>query len=68
MLRGVDQNVTRKYIESMNGQLVVVGGRLAGKMTISVVAYQRGGNNTKPHLRELVANTLKEFGLSGILE
>jgi hypothetical protein len=52
----------------MNGQLVVVGGRLAGKMTISVVAYQRGGNNTKPHLRELVANTLKEFGLSGILE
>jgi hypothetical protein len=68
MLRGVDQNVTRKYIESVNGQLVVLGGRLEGKMAISVVAYQLGGINSKPHLRELVADTLKEFGLSGILE
>ena len=68
MLRGVDHNVTRNYIESVNGQLVVVGGRLAGKMSISVVAYQRGGNNSKPHLRELVADTLKEFGLTGIVD
>jgi hypothetical protein len=68
MLRGVDQNVTRKYIESVNGQLVVAGGRLAGKMFISVVGYQRGGINTKPHLRELADETLKEFGLSGTLE
>lgn len=68
MLRGVDQNVTRKYIETVNGQLVVAGGRLAGKMFISVVGYQSGGTNTKPHLRELAANTLKEFGLSGVVE
>ena len=68
MMRGLDQNMTRKYIESVHGQLVVVGGRLAGKMTISVVAYQPGGNNSKLHLHELVANTLKEFDLTGVIE
>ena len=55
MLRGVDQNVTRQYIESVGGQLVVVGGRLVGKMSMSVVAYQPGGKNSKPDLRELAA-------------
>ncbi len=55
MLRGVDQNVTRQYIESVGGQLVVVGGRLLGKMSMSVIAYQPGGKNSKRDLRELVA-------------
>jgi hypothetical protein len=68
MLRGVDQNVTRKYIESVNGQLVVAGGRLAGKMSISVVAYQPGGTNSKPHLREVAAQTLAEFDLTGVID
>src|SRR5262249_37605116 len=36
MLRGVDQNVTRQFIEGVGGQLVVTGGRFAGKMSISV--------------------------------
>ena len=68
ILRGVDQNVTRQYIESVGGQLVVVGGRLVGKMCISVVAYRPGVENSKSALRELVANTLKEFDLSGVVE
>jgi hypothetical protein len=67
-LRGVDQNVTRQYIESAGGQLVVVGGRLVGKMSISVVAYQPGGKNSKQDLRELVTSTLAEFDLTGIIE
>ncbi len=65
MLRGVDQNVTRRYIESVGGQLVVVGGRLVGKMSMSVVAYQPGRENSKQDLRELAARTLAEFGLTG---
>ncbi len=68
MLRGVDQNVTRRYIESVGGQLVVVGGRLNGKLSMSVVAYRPGGKNTKQDLRELAAHTLAEFGLTGIIE
>ena len=67
MLRGVDQNVTRQYIESVGGQLVVVGGRVVGKMSISVVAYRPGGKNSKQDLRELVAHTLAEFDLTGII-
>jgi hypothetical protein len=67
-LRGVDQNVTRRYIERAGGQLVVVGGRLGGKMSISVVAYQPGGENSKAHLRELAAHTLAEFELTGVID
>ena len=68
MLRGVDQNVTREYMESVGGQLVLVGGRLVGKMSISVVAYQPGGKNSKLDLRELAARTLAEFGLTGVID
>jgi hypothetical protein len=67
-LRGVDQNVTRRYIESAGGQLVVVGARLRGKMSMSVVGYKPGGENTKQALRELVASTLAEFGLTGTID
>jgi hypothetical protein len=68
MLRPVDQGVTRQYIESVGGQLVVVGARLVGKMSMTVVAYQPGGNNSKQDLRELAVHTLAEFGLTGIIE
>ena len=65
ILRGVDQNVRRADMEKAGGQLVVVAGRINGTMTISVVAYEVGAPNSKDRLRELVASTLAEFGLSG---
>lgn len=65
LLRGVDQNVRRADMEKAGGQVVVVAGRINGKMTISVVAYEVGQPNSKDRLRELVAGTLGEFGLSG---
>ncbi|MCT7657372.1 hypothetical protein [Mycobacterium deserti] len=65
LLRGVDQNVRRADIEKAGGQLVVVAGRVNGKMTISVVAYQAGEENSKARVRDLVARTLAEFGLTG---
>ena len=68
MLRPVDQGVTRQYIESSGGQLVVAGARISGQMSISVVAYQPGGKNSKQHLRELAAHTLAEFGLTGTID
>ena len=46
----------------------MVGGRLGGKMSMSVVGYQPGGKNTKQDLRELVARTLTEFGLTGKID
>jgi hypothetical protein len=65
LVRGVDQNVRRADIERAGGQLVVVAGRIGGKVTIGIVGYQPGEENSKPRLRELAAHTLAEFGLTG---
>lgn len=65
MLRGADQNVRRADLERAGGQLVVVAGRISGKIAIDVIGYQVGAENSKQRLRELVASTLAEFGLSG---
>ncbi|CNM47061.1 Fatty acyl-AMP ligase FadD28 and polyketide synthase [Mycobacterium tuberculosis] len=46
----------------------MVGGRLNGKMSMSVVGYRPGGSNTKQDLRELVARTLAEFGVTGKID
>ncbi|AMO59805.1 Fatty acyl-AMP ligase FadD28 and polyketide synthase [Mycolicibacterium phlei] len=63
-LRGIDQGVRRAELERMGGQLVVVGGRLNGKVTICVVGYQCGAQNSKARLRDLALEALGEFGLT----
>ena len=68
ILRGVDRRITRRALEQRSGLLTVVGGRLCGNMEISVIAYLPGQANTKTHLRELVASTLAELGLTGRIE
>jgi hypothetical protein len=65
MVRGVDQNIRRADIERAGGQLVVVAGRIGDKISIGIVSYQPGGENSKPRLRELAAHTLAEFSLAG---
>jgi hypothetical protein len=68
LLRGVDQHVSRQAIERIGGQLVVVAGRINGKISIGVVAYQPGAENTKTHLREVAAQTLAAFELCGVID
>jgi hypothetical protein len=65
MLRGVDQNVLRADIERAGGQLVVVAGRIGGKVGITVVAYQVGTQNSKDWLRQLAKHALADFDLTG---
>lgn len=67
MLRGVDRQITRRVLEERNGLLTVVGGRVGGQVTITVVGYQPGGENTKAGLRERLAATLAEFELTGAI-
>jgi hypothetical protein len=67
ILRGLNQCVSRQALEQARGQLSLVCGSIGGKLSISVGAYQRGGKNTKVNLRELVARTLAEFGLTGVI-
>ncbi len=68
MLRGMDRRNTRQALEQRSGLLGVSGGRIVGKMALGIAAYQPGGQNTKPHLRELAARTLAEFGLTGRID
>lgn len=65
IMRGVDQNVRRADLERAGGQLVVVAGRINGKISIAIVGYQVGAQNSKARLRELTAQTLAEFDLTG---
>lgn len=63
---GVDQATPRGELEHGDGQLVVVSGRISGKIIIGIVAYQSGAENSKTRLRELAAETLAEFDLTGV--
>jgi hypothetical protein len=67
-LRGVDRHVPREYLERRGGLLTVLAGRVGGKISITIVAYQPGKENTKPWLRELAADTMAEFGLTGAIQ
>jgi hypothetical protein len=68
ILRGLNQHVARRDLERGYGQLSLVSGRIGGKVSITVGAYQPGGKNSKPHLRELAARTLAEFELTGEID
>jgi hypothetical protein len=68
ILRGVDRHITRRALEQRRGILTLIAGRICAKMSISIIAYQPGGENSKPHLRELAAHTLTEFGLTGVID
>jgi hypothetical protein len=67
IMRGVDQHITRRVLEERHGLLTVVCGRLDGTVSMTVVGYQPGAENTKDHLRARVAAALGELGLSGVI-
>ncbi|SHW21127.1 Fatty acyl-AMP ligase FadD28 and polyketide synthase [Mycobacteroides abscessus subsp. abscessus] len=61
---GVEQNVKKRDIEQPGGLLVVTALRHNGKVTLGVVGYQVGAENTKAVLREHVQQTLDELGVT----
>ncbi|MDP4960545.1 MAG: hypothetical protein NWR02_03105, partial [Mycobacterium sp.] len=67
-IRALDSDVTLGELQRSHGQLVVVSGRINGKISISVEAYQLGAENTKARLRGVVQQTLAEFGLSAVVD
>lgn len=67
-IRALDSDVTLGEMQRSHGQLVVVSGRINGKVSVSVEAYQLDAENSKERLRGLVEQTLAEFGLSGVVE
>lgn len=63
--RGVDREVSRENLDRRGGVLTLAAGRIAGKVVITVISYQPGADNSQGRLREIIANTLDEFQLSG---
>lgn len=61
---GVEQNVMKRDIEQPGGLLVVTALRHNGKVTIGVVGYQVGAENTKAVVRDHVQQTLDELGVT----
>jgi len=67
-VRALDTDVTIGDMERSRGQLVVVSGRINGKISISVEGYQINAENSKERLRKVVTGTLAEFGLTGVVD
>ena len=67
-IRALDSDVTVGEMQRSHGQLVVVSGRINGKISISVEAYQLDAENSKERLRSVVEQTLAEFGLSAAID
>ena len=65
--RGMDRDVSREDLERRGGLLTVTTGRIAGTVTLAVISYQPGGDNSHSGLREVIAKTLGEFGLTGTI-
>ncbi|MGH3968142.1 MAG: hypothetical protein ACRDTV_08540, partial [Mycobacterium sp.] len=66
--RGMRQHLTRRWLERIGGEMYLLSLRIAGKIAITVRAYQPGAENTKPALRELATRTLAEFDLTGEID
>lgn len=63
--RGVDRHVTADNLTRRRGAMTVTSGQIASKMSISVISYQPGMDNSQAELRAVIAETLHDFGLSG---
>lgn len=63
--RSVDQNVTLRDLYRSHGTLVVVSGRVNGRIWIAVEAYELGADNSRTRLRRILEQTLVEFGVDG---
>lgn len=66
--RGTGQRESRQLLDRIGGRMIILSGRINGKIFISVGAYQPGAPNTKDALRQVAADTLADFDLTGEVE
>ncbi len=66
--RATKQHLTRRWLEQTGGQAILLSARFPDKISMNFQAYQPEADNTKAALRELVARTLAEFGLTGEID
>lgn len=68
VIRGLEPQITSRVLNRIGGQLLLAGCRLRGQMSVAVGSWTVGGPNSKEALRDVVVETLADFGLTGIVE
>ena len=63
--RGVDRHASVDNLERRRGVMTVTSGQIADTMTMTVISYQPGMENSRAELCGILTETLKDFGLSG---
>ncbi|KUI42154.1 hypothetical protein AU197_06510 [Mycobacterium sp. IS-1590] len=66
--RAVWHHTTRQWLERTGGLMRLQAWRTRGTTGITVLAYEPGAINTKAALRELAADTLADFELTGDID
>lgn len=66
IIRSLYPGMNRQTIESAGGVLALASGRLNGRVSISVLAYQPGWVNSKDELRRTLAEALAAFSLPNV--
>lgn len=66
--RGVDRHASVENLERRRGVMTVTSGQIGDKMTMAVISYQPGMQNTQAELHDVISRTLSEFGLTGVIE
>jgi hypothetical protein len=56
--------LTKATMHRIGGMLVVLSGRINGKVFVSVLSYQPGQPNSDEFLRETLADTFDDFALT----
>ncbi|MBW0017751.1 MAG: hypothetical protein JO236_09440 [Mycobacterium sp.] len=59
-----NQGATKQRMENAGGELYLFSGRVNGQIFISVSAYQPGAENSNENVRELIEQTLADYGLT----
>lgn len=62
--RAIDRGVTLRDLHRSQGTLVVLSGRINGRIWLAVEAYQLGAENSRARLHGIVDGTLAEFGVT----
>jgi hypothetical protein len=66
--RGTGQRESRQLLDRLGGRMMILSGRINGRIFLSIGAYQPGAENTKDALRGMATQTLADFGLTGIID
>jgi hypothetical protein len=64
--RAIDQNVTLRDLHRSHGTLVVLSGRVNGRLWLAVEAYELGAENSRDRLQDIVSQSLSEFDIDGV--